>query len=87
MARMQELTLTAANTSGTLIGAPGNVSISGTFDGATVTQSLIGDTVAVDTFTAEDTFFMDAEGMVFGVSGGGGSENISVKWFPVRRPT
>lgn len=83
---MQELTLTAASPAGTLIGAPGNVSISGTFAGGTVTQSLPGDSVAVDTFTAETTFFMEAEGMVFGITGGGGTENISVKWYPVRRP-
>lgn len=85
MARKQEKFLTAATPSQTFLGGPGNVSISGQFDGGTVTQSLIDDGVAVDTFTAEDTFFMDAEGMVFGIVGGGGSENISVKWYPVRR--
>lgn len=87
MARKQEKFLTAATPAQTFLGGPGNVSISGTFDGGTVTQSLIDDSVSVDTFTAETTFFMDAEGMVFGITGGGGSENISVKWYPVRRPT
>ncbi len=74
--RFQTLTLNAGNTSASYVGDPVNVSISGTFDSGTVTQTLPGDSVAIATFTAEDSFFMNANRMDFGISGGAGSEDI-----------
>lgn len=86
MAIFQEKTLTSSVTSITMTGAPGPITISGTFDSATVTQSFPGDTVSIDTFTAEDSFFFDGQDVTFGISGGGGSESISIKWFRRKTP-
>jgi len=79
--RFQEKILDSGTTSVTLTGAPGGITISGTFDSGTVTQSLPGDSVSIDTFTAEDSFYFNGKGVVFGISGGSGSESISIKWY------
>ena len=85
-AAYQEKTLNTSTTSVTFIGSPGPITISGTFDSATVTQSLPDDSVAIDTFTAEDSFNFNGQRVVFGISGGLGSEDISVKWYKNRTP-
>jgi len=85
-AAFQEKTLDASTTSVTFIGAPGAITLSGTFDTGTVTQSLPGDSVAIDTFTAEDSFYFNGQRVTFGISGGGGSESVSVKWYKNRTP-
>lgn len=82
----QEKFLTAGTTSVNFVSPQGNISVSGTFDGGTVTQALTGDVVAVATFTADATAFANASRLTFSISGGGGSENVSVKWYPVRVP-
>ena len=85
-AAFQEKILDSGTTSVTFTGAPGPITISGTFDSATVTQSLPGDSVAIDTFTAEDSFNFNGQRVVFGISGGSGSEDISIKWYKNRTP-
>ena len=82
----QEKTLTAATTSVSFIGGPGAITITGTFDSATVTQTMEGDTVAIDTWTSEDSFYFNGQRVAFGISGGSGSEDISVKWHKNRTP-
>ena len=82
----QEKTLDSGTTSVTLTGAPGPITISGTFDSGTVTQSLPGDSVAIDTFTAEDSFYFNGQDATFGISGGSGSESISIKWYRNKTP-
>ena len=58
-------TLTAANPSVNLENNAGSVEIAGTFDTGTVTQSLTGGSVAIDTFTAAETFFTNANKLSF----------------------
>ncbi len=82
----QEKFLTATTTSVDFASPPGTISVSGTFDGATVTQALTGDVVTVASFTVDATAFANATRLTFAISGGGGSENVSVKWYPVRVP-
>lgn len=83
----QEQILNAGITSVTLTGAPGPITISGNFGTTgTVTESLPGDSVAIDTFTAEDSFFFHGQDVVFGISGGDGSESISIKWYRNKTP-
>lgn len=86
-AAFQEKTLDAGTTSVTFIGAPGAITLSGSFGTTgTVTQSLPGDSVAIDTFTAEDSFYFNGQRVTFGISGGDGSEDVSVKWYKNRTP-
>lgn len=81
--RVQTKVLDGSTTSVTFVGDTGNVVIEGDFTGpATVTQSLPGTSVAAATFTAEDSFFINANTMTFGISGGVGP--ITISWFPVR---
>ena len=82
----QEKFLTAGTTSVDFVSPPGTISVSGTFNGGTVTQALTGDVVTIASFTAAGTAFANATRLTFSISGGGGSENVSVKWYPVRVP-
>ena len=84
----QEKILTSSVTSVTFTGAPGPITISdaaGAFAGATVTQSFPGDTVAIDTFTAEDSFYFNGQDVTFGLSSAT-TEIISIKWFRNKTP-
>lgn len=83
----QEKFLNAGTTSVTLTGAPGAITISGSFGTTgTVTQSLPGGSLSIDTFTAEDSFYFNGQDVVFGIDGGDGSENISIKWYRNKTP-
>lgn len=93
----QELTLTSASLTGSLVAGPGYVSIGGTFDTAGVTITLTGDNVPISinsidgaTFAnpvlTEISFPVNATRLTFTAAGGLGSENISVKWYQVRQP-
>lgn len=78
-----EITLTAANTSENMNNTAGSLEISGTFTGpATVTQSLTGGSVAIDTFTAAETTFTNASALTFALTGGDGP--ITVRWWKDR---
>ena len=78
-----EITLTDSNTSESMNNAAGSLEISGTFTGpATVTQSLTGGSVAVDTFLAAETVFTNASALTFGLTGGNGP--ITVRWWKDR---
>ena len=95
----QELTLTTANLTDSLVSDPGYIVISGTFDTAMVTITLTEDTSATPINIAMQeptsfinptgvalTFFAQAHRLTFTVAGGGGSEDINVKWYPVHTP-
>ena len=78
-----EITLTNTNTSENMNNTAGSLEISGTFTGpATVTQSLTGGSVAVDTFLAAETIFTNASALTFGLTGGNGP--ITVRWWKDR---
>lgn len=82
-----EATLTAANPSENMINTAGSIEISGTFDSGTVSQNLTGGSVAIDTFTAAESFFTNASTLTFGITGGSGSESVTVKWWKDRNAT
>lgn len=87
-AAFQEKILDAGTTSVSFIGSPGPITISdsgGAFTGATVTQTLPGDSVAIDTFTAEDSFYFNGQRVDFGISTVT-TEVISIKWYKNRTP-
>jgi hypothetical protein len=77
----KEITLTAANPSANIENPAGSIEISGTFDSGTVSQNLTGGSVAIDTFTAAATFYTNASHLTFGITGGSGSESVSIKWY------
>jgi len=83
---VQEKTLNSVTTVVTLTGAPGPITVSGTFDGATVTQTMPGDVVPIETFTTQGFFFFNGQDIEFTKTGGAGSENISIKWFRNKTP-
>lgn len=74
-------TLTAANPSVNLSNSAGSIEIAGTFDSGTVTQNLTGGSIAVDTFTAAETFFTNANRLTFAITGGSGSESVTIRWY------
>ena len=74
-------TLTAANPSVNLSNSAGSVEIAGTFDSGTVTQNLTGGSVAIDTFTAAETFFTNANNLTFSIASGLGSEAVTIRWY------
>ena len=74
-------TLTAANPSVNLENNAGSVEVAGTFDSGTVTQSLTGGSIAIDTFTAAETFFTNANKLTFAIAGGLGSESVTIRWY------
>ena len=82
----QEGNLTAAITAVTLSGAPGPVTLSGTWAGATVSQFMPGDAVTIDSWTANDSFYFNGQDVVFSIAGGGGTEDISIKWYRNKTP-
>ena len=77
----KEIVLTAANPSANISNPAGSIEVSGTFAGGTVTQNLTGGSVAVDTFTAAETIYTNASHLTFAITGGGGTENVTVKWY------
>jgi hypothetical protein len=77
----KQVTLTAANPSFNMTNPAGSIEVAGTFDGGTVTQNLTGGAIAVDTFTAAESFYTNASHLTFGITGGGGSESVTVKWY------
>lgn len=78
-----EAILTNTNPSENIRNTAGSLEISGTFTGpATVTQSLIGGSVAVDTFTAAETVFTNASALTFAITGGNGP--VTVRWYKDR---
>jgi len=75
-------TLTAANPSLNLSNSAGSIEIAGNFSGpATVTQNLTGGSVAIDTFTAAETFFTNANRLTFSVAGADGSTAVTIRWY------
>jgi len=95
----QELTLTAANLTDSLVSDPGYIVISGAFDGGSVTIILTEDTSAtpinipmqepvsfINPTGVAIAFFAQAHRLTFTVAGGGGSEDINVKWYGVHTP-
>lgn len=96
----QELNLTAANLTDSLVSDPGYIVVSGTFDSASVTISLTEDTTntPINIPSIEPTPFTNplvatalafpvwAHRLTFTASGGGGSEAINIKWYPVHVP-
>lgn len=74
-------TLTAANPSVNLENNAGSIEIAGTFDGGTVTQNLTGGSIAIDTFTVAESFFTNANKLTFGITGGSGSESVTIRWY------
>lgn len=95
----QEVNLTAGNLTASLVSDPGYISISGTFDTGTITVSLTEDTsntpisipviqptAFVNPVVAATAFPVTAHRLTFTIAGGAGSEDISVKWFPVHVP-
>ena len=79
-----EITLTAANPSESMNNVAGSIEVAGTFDSGTVTQNLTGGSVAVDTFTAAETVYTNASALTFGITGGLGSESVTVRWWKDR---
>ena len=86
MSGFQEKTLTSSNLSESFIGNAGAITLSGTFDSGTVTQTLTGDTTPIGTFTADDDIFFNGQRVTFTIAGGSGSESVSIKWFKNRTP-
>lgn len=82
-----EAILTAANPSENMRNTAGSLEISGTFDSGTVTQSLIGGSVAIDTFAAAESIFTKGSAFTFGITGGLGSESVTVRWYKDRNRT
>ena len=74
-------TLTAANPSVSLSNVAGSIEIAGVFAGGTVTQSLTGGSIAIDTFLAAETIFTRANRLTFGIVGGGGTEAVTIRWY------
>lgn len=81
MARFKEETLTAANPSVNMVNTAGSIEIAGTFDSGTVTQSLTGGSTTIDTFTVDSTIFTKANQLTFAITGGLGSESVTVRWY------
>lgn len=84
--RFQEKTLDAGTTSVSFIGDPGGITFSGDADGGTITQTMTGDSVAIDTHVVGDSFYFNGQRVSFGIQGGGGSESVSIKWFNNKAP-
>ena len=74
-------TLTAANPSVNMSNSAGSVEIAGTFDSGTVTQNLTGGSIAVALFTSAETFFTRANRLTFSITGGAGSEAVTIRWY------
>ena len=87
MARFQEKTITASNPTVTFIGDPGPIALTGDFDAGTITQTYPGDTTAIATFTASDTIdLFSGQDVTFTMTGAGGSESVSIKWYRHKVP-
>lgn len=105
----QEITLTTANLTQSMVSPPGILTFSGTPDSATVLITLTNDAVAgpnsvplsipgplspiafanpilAATITASTAFNVLAQRLTFTASGGGGSESITIRWYPVLSP-
>jgi hypothetical protein len=78
----KEATLTAANPSVDMINTRGSIEIAGTFDSGTVSQSLTGGATTIATFTVDSTVFTQANYLTFGITGGLGSESVTIRWYP-----
>ena len=74
-------TLTAANPSVNLENNAGSVEIAGTFDSGTVTQSLTGGSIAIDSWTSAETIYTNANKLTFAITGGSGSESVTIRWY------
>ena len=76
----KEAILTNLNQSVNMTNPAGCLEIAGTWTGpATVTQNLTGGSVAVDSFTANETVFTNASNSTFSLSGGNGP--VTVRWY------
>lgn len=95
----QEITLSAANPTQSLVSDPGYIVLSGTFDGGSVTISLTEDlsNTPINIPATEPTAFtnpvagnlafpVQAHRLTFAIAGGGGSESVLVRWYPVHIP-
>ncbi len=95
----QELNLTAANLTDSLVSDPGYIVVSGAFDSGSVTISLTEDTSAtpitipvqaptafLNPVTGANAFPVQAHRLTFTIAGGAGSEAVNVKWYPVHIP-
>ena len=74
-------TLTAAEPSVNMSNSAGSIEIAGTFDSGTVSQNLTGGSVEIQAFTSAETFFTNANRLTFSVTGGSGSEAITIRWY------
>ena len=74
-------TLTASNLTETFTGTDGPIIIEGTFDSGTITQTMPGTTLAIDTFTADDNFYFNGQDVTFTIAGGSGSESVTITWY------
>ena len=79
-----EITLTQANPSENINNSAGSLEIGGVFSGATITQSLTGGSVAVDTFTTAETVFTNASALTFAATSTDGSTAVTVRWWKDR---
>jgi len=78
----KEATLTAASPSVNMVNPAGSIEISGTFAGGTVTQNLTGGSTTIASFTVASTFHTQASQLTFGITGGSGTESVTVRWYP-----
>ena len=88
MPNVQQKTINSTTTTVTLTGAPGPITLDGAFDGGTITETLPGSTVAIDTFTAitDNHFFFNGNDITFTMAGAGGSESVVIRWFRANKP-
>lgn len=74
-------TITAANPSVSYTGNAGPMVLEGNFDTGTITQTLTGTTQPIETFTANDDFYFNGQGVTFTMASANGSESVVITWF------
>lgn len=86
MPNLQQKTIDSGTAAVTFTGSPGPITIEGTFDSGTITQTLPDSSVAVDTFTTDGKFFFNGQDVTFTMAGAGGSESVVIRWHRANKP-
>lgn len=80
--KYKEIVLTQANPSADISNPAGGMSISGVFGTASLSYTLEGDSVAIDSgIVAAETFYMNSSHLTFTASTPDGTTAISIKWY------
>ena len=82
----QAKTIDSGTAAVTFSGAPGPITLDGTFNGGTITETLPGSSVAINTFTVDNHFFFNGQDVTFTMAGAGGSESVIIRWHRANKP-